>query len=339
VREYLEAMWRIRALARRLASERRFDVVHAANPPDFLLLAARSVRRRGARFIFDHHDLVPELYRSRFAAARRHAAVLATLAAERLAFRLADVSIATNESYRRIAIERGGMDPDDVFVVRNGPDLSRFGPVPPDPALRQGKEHLIAYLGVMGPQDGIDHAVEALAALQRRRDDWHAIFIGDGDVLAEMRALARVLGLAGSVEFAGWRGDEDIRRILSTADVCLAPDPPSPLNEHSTMMKIPEYLAMGRPVASYDLPESRVSAGQAALFAPPGNPVALASCVDKLLNDVELRERMGRIGRERVERQLGWQHSAEHLLAAYARATRADRPLRACSHPRALPLS
>jgi len=321
-REYLQAMWRIGRLARACASREPFDVVHAANPPDVLLLAVRGLRRDGTRRIFDHHDLVPELYQSRFGVDRRHPAVRATLAAERLAFRLTDVSIATNDSYRRVAIERGGMDPADVFVVRNGPDLSRFGPVAPDPALRRGHEHLIAYLGVMGPQDGIDHALGALAELHGSRQDWHAIFVGDGDVIDAMRRRARDLGIGDAVEFAGWRGDDDIRRILSTADVCLAPDPPSPLNERSTMMKIPEYLAMGRPVASYDLPESRVSAGEAALFATPGDQAALAGCVDTLLSDPGMRDRMGRIGRDRVERLLAWEHSAAQLLAAYERVLR-----------------
>ena len=178
-------------------------------------------------------------------------------AIERRALRAADVVISTNESYRRIAIERGGVAPENVFVVRNGPDLDRFVPVAPDPSLRRGRRHLIAYLGVMGPQDGIDHALDALAELRRlRADDWHAVFIGDGELLDEMQALAAELGLSEMVEFAGWRGDDDIRRMLSTADVCLAPDPPSPLNDASTMVKIPEYMAMGGPIASYRLPET-----------------------------------------------------------------------------------
>ena len=172
----------------------------------------------------------------------------------------------------------------------------------------------------MGPQDGVDHALRALGHLRTRREDWHAIFIGDGEMLEPMRALAAELGLAGAVEFAGWRGDDDIRRILSSSDVCLAPDPPSPLNDVSTMIKIPEYMSMGRPVASYELTESRVSAGDAAVYATPGDPEALGRCVDELLDDPQRRERMGALGRERVERELGWQHSVGALHAAYERA-------------------
>jgi glycosyltransferase involved in cell wall biosynthesis len=317
VREYGQASLRLHALVRRLARERHFDVVHAANPPDFLLSAARQLRRRGTRLIFDHHDLVPELYRTRFGDGAGHRAALA---AERLAFGLADVVISTNESYRRIAIERGGRDPADIFVVRNGPDITRFAPVAPDPRLKGDAPHLLAYLGIMGPQDGIDHALHALAWLHARRRDWRAVFVGTGEVVDEMRALATELGIDGHVEFVGWRGDDDIRRILSTADLCLAPDPPSPLNDLSTMMKIPEYLAMGRPVVSYDLHESRVSAGPAALFAEHARPESLGRCVEVLLDDPVLREQMGRAGLRRARTELSWQFSAPILCAAYERA-------------------
>jgi glycosyltransferase involved in cell wall biosynthesis len=209
-------------------------------------------------------------------------------------------------------------------VVRNGPDLERFRPVSPDPSLRSGRAHLIGYVGIMGPQDGIDHALRALASLRGMREDWHAIFVGSGEELETMRDLSRELGLADVVEFAGWCEDEDIRRILSTADVCIAPDPPSPLNDVSTMIKIPEYMAMGRPIASYALTESRVSAGDAALYAAGGEPEELADCIHSLLEDRLRSAEMGHRGRERVERALSWQHSEPALLAAYDRAHRAQ---------------
>jgi glycosyltransferase involved in cell wall biosynthesis len=302
---------------RRLARERRFDVVHAANPPDFLLATAADLKRRGTRMVFDHHDLMPELYRSRFGAG---AGLRAVLACERMSFALADVVVSTNDSYRRIAIQRGGKDAADVFVVRNGPDLDRFTPVAADPQLKRGRPHMLAYLGMMGPQDGIDNAIESLSVLAARRDDWHAIFIGRGEVLEDMRALARRRGIAERVEFAGWRGDDDIRRILSTADVCLAPDPPSPLNDVSTMIKIPEYLAMGRPVVSYDLHESRVSAGPSALYAEDGDPRNFARCVGELLDDPARRAEMGAEGLRRVRTELAWQLSAPVLVEAYDHA-------------------
>jgi glycosyltransferase involved in cell wall biosynthesis len=317
-REYGQALWRIRGLVADLQRKRPFDVVHVANPPDFLLAAVGPARRGGARAIFDHHDLTPELFRSRFG--RAGLVHRALLAIERWAMRSADVVISTNESYRRIAIERGGVAPEDVFVVRNGPDLDRFRPVPADPALRQGRRHLLAYLGVMGPQDGIDHALRALAALRElREDDWHAVFVGEGEVRGEMERLAEGLGLSPSVEFVGWRGDEDIRRILSTADVGLEPDPPSPLNDRSTMIKVAEYMAMGCPVAAYDLAETRVSAGDAAVYATEPSPEALGRRIDELLDDPGRRARMAQYGRERVV-DLSWQRSAVTLIAAYERA-------------------
>jgi glycosyltransferase involved in cell wall biosynthesis len=325
VREYGQAALRLRRLVRRLARARGFDIVHAANPPDFLLATAADLKRRGTRMVFDHHDLMPELYRSRFGAG---AGLRAVLACERMSFALADVVVSTNDSYRRIAIERGGKDAGDVFVVRNGPDLDRFTPVAADPQLKRGRPHMLAYLGMMGPQDGIDNAIESLAALAAQRDDWHAIFIGHGEVLEDMRALATRLGIAERIEFAGWRGDDDIRRILSTADVCLAPDPPSPLNDVSTMIKIPEYLAMGRPVVSYDLHESRVSAGSSALYAKDSDPQDFARCVAELLGDPARREQMGREGLRRVRSELSWQHSAPVLVEAYEHALAQPRGVR-----------
>jgi glycosyltransferase involved in cell wall biosynthesis len=319
VREYSTALWRTRRLTRRITSTRTPTVVHACNPPDLLLPAVRFLRRRGAAFIFDHHDLVPELFRSRFVGGSELLYRL-TLMAERRTFRLADVVISTNESYRRVALERGGKDPDDVFVVRSAPDLSHFRPQPDDPSLRQGRSHLLAYLGVMGPQDGVDHALRALRILRNERSDWRAVFVGDGDVQPEMKLLAQELGLAEDVEFTGRLPDEDVVRILSTADVCLSPDPKNPLNDVSTMNKIVEYMAVGRPLVSYDLVEARLSAADAAVYAAPNDPGAFAACVAELLDDPERRSRMGESGRRRLERELSWERSEEQLLRAYARA-------------------
>ena len=318
-REYATALWRTRRIALRLAAVRPFDLVHACNPPDLLLPAVRVLKRRGAAFVFDHHDLVPELYESRFGRGRDLLYRL-TLAAERWTFRLADVVIATNESYRRVALTRGRKRTEDVFVVRSGPDPDRFVPAEPDASLRRGKPHLLAYLGVMGPQDGVDHALRALAQLRERRDDWHAIFVGGGDVQPEMQRLAESLRLGDAVEFTGRIPDRDVLRVLSTADVCLAPDPKNPLNDVSTMNKIVEYLALARPVVSFDLVEARVSAGEAALYARPNEDASFAACIESLLDDPELRRRLGEAGRSRFERELSWDRSRVELVRAYERA-------------------
>lgn len=318
-REYASALTRTAALIRRLGRTTSFDVVHACNPPDVLILTGWGLRRRGAAVVFDQHDLVPELFVSRFGG--RGLLHRGTLVTERLAFSMADVVLSTNESYRRVALSRGNKRPEDVFVVRSAPDVEKFRAVPRDDSLRRGKPHLLAYLGVMGPQDGVDHALEALAALGRARTDWHAVFVGAGDVFQRMQALATELGLAASVEFTGRIPDEDVVRILSSADVCLAPDPKNPLNDVSTMNKIVEYMALSRPIVSYDLVEARVSAADAACYATPNDVNDFARCIGELLDSPARRDEMGRIGRRRVEADLSWSRSEEQLLAAYARAS------------------
>jgi glycosyltransferase involved in cell wall biosynthesis len=315
--EYLSALASMRRLARRLGRKRPFDLVHACSPPDFLLLAALGLRRRGARFVFDHHDLTPELYATRFGVGLVHRA---TLAAEQVAFRAADVVLSVNDSYRRVAIERGRLDPAEVVVVRTGPDLKRFVRRPPSPELKRGKPYLLSYVGVMGAQDGIDHALRALAALAGRRDDWRAIFMGDGDVLQEAKALTAKLGLTDLVEFTGWVEHETIAEVLSTSDVCLAPDPKNPLNDLSSMVKISEYMAVSRPMVSFDLKESRAAAGEAALYAAAVDVAGFARLLDELLDDEARREAMGAAGRVRAERLLAWEHQERALLAAYERA-------------------
>lgn len=319
VREYGQALWCTWELVRRLSRERRFDIVHACNPPDFLLFAARPARRRGARFVFDHHDLTPELFRARFG--NRHRLLYrATLTLERWCFRAADVVLSTNESYGEVARTRGAKAADDVFVVPNAPDLNRLVIVAPDPSLKRGKPYLIGYLGVMAPQDGVDNALRALARLRDRRRDWHAVFGGAGSALPELRQLADELGISGMVDFPGWMNDDEIARLLSTADVCLSPEPKTPLNDCSTMVKIAEYMAMSRPIVAFSLRETRKSAGEAAVYAESGDIAGFADRIHELLDEPERRAEMGAVGRERVENSMTWAKSTIELMASYRRA-------------------
>jgi glycosyltransferase involved in cell wall biosynthesis len=315
--EYAGNLRRIRSAVRGLARQSRFDVVHVANPPDFLLLAALGLRRRGTATIFDHHDLSPELYEVKFG--RRGLGYRALLAAERVGFSLSDVVIATNDSFRDVAIGRGHRAPEDVFVVRNGPDPFVFKPGPGDPTLRKGQQYLVGYAGRMGSQDGILEAIEVLGILRRRRSDWRAVLAGDGEMLSPARALADELGIADVVDFVGFV--EDKRRlveILSSCDVCISPEPPNPLNDRSTLIKIAEYMSMERPIVAFDLGETRNTAQDSAVFV--GSTEEFATEIGLLLDDPARRERIGRRGRERVLSSLSWQRSEEHLLAAYARA-------------------
>ncbi|MFI7385567.1 glycosyltransferase family 4 protein [Streptomyces sp. NPDC049813] len=325
LREYGSALWHTARLARKVGP---VHVVHACNPPDLLFLPALRLKRRGARFVFDQHDLVPELYLSRF---DRGEDLLyrGVRALERLTYRAADIVLATNESYRDVAVRRGGKRPEDVFVVRSAPGTDRFRPVPAEAELKRGKPHLLCYLGVMGPQDGVDYALRALAELRDTlgRDDWHAVFVGSGDAHDAMVELAAELGLADQVEFTGRIPDAELVRYLSTADVCLSPDPRNPLNDVSTMNKVLEYMAMGRPIVSFDLREARVSAGDAAVYAPANDEGAFAALVAELLDDPAKRAEMGKIGQERISGRLSWRHSQESLLAAYAAACRGRVPV------------
>jgi glycosyltransferase involved in cell wall biosynthesis len=323
VQEYGSALWHTLRLARKVGRGGKIDVVHACNPPDMLFLVALYLKRQGAKFIFDQHDLCPELYLSRF---DRGEDLLyrAVCALERRTYKTADVVIATNESYKDVAVKRGGKSPDDVFVVRSAPVVERFHKVPAEPGLKKGKPHLLAYLGVMGPQDGVDYALRALASLRDEvgRTDWHAVFIGSGDAFDAMVALSKELKLDDQVEFTGRISDEDLLRYLSSADVCLSPDPLNPLNDVSTMNKIMEYMAMSRPIVSFELREARVSAGEAALYAPANDEPEFAKLIAHLLDSPEQRAEMGELGRARVAGPLSWENSQKALLAAYAAAVR-----------------
>ncbi|WP_046727083.1 glycosyltransferase family 4 protein [Streptomyces humi] len=332
LKEYGSALWHTARLARKVGP---VDVVHACNPPDLLFLPALWLKRRGARFVFDQHDLVPELYLSRFGRGE-DLLYRAVCALERRTYRAADIVLATNESYREVAIRRGGRRPEDVFVVRSAPAIDRFQPVPAEPELKRGKPYLLCYLGVMGPQDGVDYALRALAKLRDElgRTDWHAVFVGSGDAFDAMVELSRRLGLDDQVQFTGRVPDADLVRYLSTADVCLSPDPRNPLNDVSTMNKVLEYMAMGRPIVSFDLKEARVSAGEAAVYAPADDEAEFAGLVALLMDDPDRRARMGKIGQERVSGPLSWQNSQAALLAAYTAACRDHTPVSAVEHAR-----
>jgi len=298
-----------------------FDVLQACNPPDIFWPLALLLRALdGSRFLFDHHDLCPELYRSRFpdGPGLPHRGLLAL---ERTTHRVADHVIATNESYRTVALTRGGKSALDVTVVRTGPDPDRLHRVAGEPALRRGRRFLVAYIGVMGPQDGVDLLVGAADVVVHGlgRDDIAFTVIGGGDCFDELVALRDRLGLQGHVEFTGRAPDELVARVMSTADVGVCPDPKNPLNDVSTMNKTMEYMAFGLPVVSFDLRETRVSAGDAAVYVEANSVVAFAEAIVRLLDDEPLRRRMGRSGRTRVERELAWSHQRAAYLAAYDR--------------------
>lgn len=318
-REYATALaWEF-ILAWKVLFTRGFDVIHACNPPETIFLVGAFFKLiLGKRFVFDHHDLSPELYVAKFG--RRGFFHRLLLAFERLTFATADVSIATNQSFRKVAIVRGGMDPDRVFVVRSGPDVRRLRITPPDPVLKQGARHLIAYVGVMNSQDGVEYVLEAMRVLvvEQGRTDVRAVLMGDGPMLGELKRMAEELGVAGHVTFTGWADDDVLIPMLNAADVCVSPDPANEFNDSCTMNKILEYMALAKPVVLFDLTEGRRSAGDAALYARDNDSADLAAKIAQLLDDDDLRARMGAIGRARMERELSWEFQVPRLLSAYA---------------------
>ena len=293
----------------------RFDVIHACNPPDLFFLIGGFYKLFGKKFLFDHHDANPELYEAKFG--RRGFLWKVMVWVEKLTFRTADVSIATNESYRRIALTRGGMDPDKVFVVRSGPSLERMKIQKSDERLKQGRKFLVGYVGVMGKQEGIDLLLQSVAHLVKQRQDVHFALVGGGTSLEEMKALARELGVADYVTFTGRAPDAELLAVLNTADVCVNPDVANEMNDISTMNKIMEYMALGKPIVQFDLTEGRYSAQDASLYAKRNDPADFACKIIELVDDPARRERMGEYGRRRVLDTLEWRHEVPRLLAAY----------------------
>jgi len=316
----------------RIAMKEGIDVVHAHNPPDTLFLVGAFHKLFGTKFVFDHHDLCPELYRSRYVAPSG-LVTRGLMFCEHASVRLSDVLIATNESYRAIDMERHGIASAKIFVVRNGPDLSRVRLTEPDPVLRSRAKVILAYLGAMNPQDGVDYLLRSLDRLRHtlNRFDFHCILIGDGDSLEELRELAKELRLDDCITFTGFIPDDDMVRYLSTADICLDPNPSSPLNDVSTWIKVMEYMALGKPVVSFDLKETRVSAGEAAAYVEPNNELEFAKMTAALMDDPARRAQMAEVGRLRVHRELGWHVTSQNLLRAYESLL--DHPLPSIGEP------
>ena len=315
--EYSVALFWTFVLSLRVLLGKGFDVVHACNPPDLFFLIGGFYKLFGKKFLFDHHDANPELYVAKFG--RKDFFYRLMLLLERWTFQTADVSIATNNSYRRIAIERGGMAPERVFVVRSGPSLERLKIQPPVPALKRGRKHLVGYVGVMGRQEGIDYLLHAVSYIVHglgRRDIQFGL-VGGGTSLEEMKALAAELHIADYVTFTGRVPDAELLAMLNTAEVCVNPDVATEMNDISTMNKVMEYMALAKPIVQFDLAEGRHSAQGASLYAARNDPLDMGTKIVELLDDPARRKTMGELGRRRVMEELEWQHEVPKLLAAY----------------------
>ncbi len=317
---FVEYAWALAAeffLTLRVYARTRFRILQACNPPDTIFLIGLFFKLFGVRFIFDHHDLNPELYEAKFG--HRDFGYRLVRLAERLTFRTADVSLAPNESFREVAFGRGRMTRERTFVVRSCPDLTKMRKAAPQLSLKEGRPYLVVYLGVMGPQDGVGLLLDSIDSIARTRNRQDVLFmmIGDGTELPRLRRLAGEKGLDSVVRFTGFLTGEPLFAYLSTADVGVAPDPATPMNDRSTMNKILEYMSFGLPVVLYELTEGRRSAGDAALYARPNDPIDFAEKVIQLLDSESLRRELGERGRRRIEQSFNWETDRQSLLAAY----------------------
>ena len=299
---------------------RGFHVIQGCNPPDTIFLVALPFKLLGVKYIFDHHDVSPELYLSKYGKRGVLYAVLKWL--EKMTYRFSDVVVATNNSYRELAIQRGRKDPSDVFVVRNGPDLATFTLRPSNPALKRGKPYLVVYVGNMNTHDGLDILVDVASHIKSLgRHDVLFRLVGTGPGLPELREMVQTKDLNEMVEFTGWIPNEEMLDTLSTADVCVNPDRPCEMNDISTMIKIMEYMALSKPIVQFESKEGRVSAQEASLYADHQNQVPdFAARILWLLDHPEERKAMGEFGRNRVEKELAWEYSVNNLVAAYESA-------------------
>jgi len=298
-----------------------FDVIHAANPPDTLVLVAALYKLLGTPFVYDHHDLAPEMYCACFGSTGSRVVYYALTTLERLSCRLADHVIATNQSYKAVEMQRCGVPPERITIVRNGPELNGRQVVAPVPALRGKGKAIIAYVGVMGIHDGVDYLLRALYRLVHDlgRTDFFCLLVGGrGGAEASLRSLTTQLGLDAHVQFTGWIQDTSlVRRYISTADICVVPDPSNAYNDRSTMIKVTEYMAQGKAIVAFDLPEHRITAQEAATYVRPNDELEFARELAQLMDDPARRQRMGEFGRLRIETELAWCYSAPKLLEVY----------------------
>lgn len=329
--EYGWALLACFGLSLKVWRTRGFDVMHVANPPDLFFPLAWFYKLFGKRFIFDQHDVCPETYLSKFEGARRGFFYKLLCWCEQRTYRAADVVIVTNQSYRRIALERGRVPEDRVFIVRNSPSLELLATAKPDPSLKDGFRHLVAFVGIMAPQDGIDYLLRAAHHVVHGmgRKDVLFVLVGTGPAWDDLQRLHAELDLRDHVRFTGRIPDAPMLSILATADVCASPDPFNPLNDISTMTKLMEYMAMGKPSVSFELQEARYSAQDAAVYIPNNDWRAFGEAIVALLEDPARRARMGESGKRRIREHLAWSQSEASLRAAYdhVRAPGAARPV------------
>lgn len=315
-REYGSALREELRLAKKIYREIGFDVIHGCNPPDDIYMVASFFKKYGVKYVFDHHDICPELFEAKFGSTKG-LLYKSQVWLERQTYKHCTFAFVTNESYRRIAIERDRMPLERVIVLRSGPKLERLRQLPPDPSIRRGYPYMVGYLGVIGQQEGVEYILQAAQYIKERENNVFWGIVGGGPHLEAMKKQAHAMGLDDCVEFTGRVPDEQMLRYLNTADVCVNSDTYNAMNDKSTMNKVLEYMALGKPIVQFDLTEGRYSAQEASLYAKRNDAVDMAEKIRQLLADPELRERMGRYGHERIVNELSWDNTSKALLDGY----------------------
>ena len=318
--EYVYSMTAIFILSLRVLLLEGFDIVHAHHPPDIFAFLGAFYKLLGKRYVLDHHDLAPELYYARFGGKGSQLIYRVLVALEKFACRIADHVIATNESYKIVEMQRGIVPARRITVVRNGPNLNELRAKDPDPDIKQDGKTIIGYVGVTGTQDGVDYLLRALHRLifDLGKTDFFCVVVGSGDALPRLKSLSHQLDIGDYILFTGWVDEpSEVARYLSTMDICVAPEPSDPYNDRSTAAKVMEYMALGKPIVAFDLPEHRFTAHHAAVYARPNDELDFAKQIASLMDNPDQCNKLSRIGKERVEKNLAWSHQAKHLLEAY----------------------
>lgn len=303
-------------LAKKAYREVGFDVIHGCNPPDDIFLVAGRFKKYGVKYVFDHHDICPELFEAKFGH-KSGPLYWSQLFFERQTYRHCTFAFVTNESYKRIAIERGGMKPERVIVLRSGPRLERMRILPPVESIKRGYPYMVGYVGVIGQQEGIEYILQAAQYTKEHENNVFWGIVGGGPHLDALRQKAHDMGLDDCVEFTGRAPDQQMLEYLNTADVCVNSDEYNSMNDKSTMNKVLEYMALAKPIVQFDLTEGRYSAQEASVYARRNDAVDMAKKVQELLADPERRKRMGEFGRARVVNELSWEHTSKALLEGY----------------------
>lgn len=316
LKEYTTALREETRLAKKIYKEIGFDVIHGCNPPDDIYMVAKKFKKYGVKYVFDHHDICPELFEAKFGR-KKGLLYKSQLWLEKQTYKHCTFAFVTNESYKKIAIKRGGMNPQKVIVLRSGPKLERMKIMDPIPSIKRGYKYMVGYVGVIGQQEGVEYLLDAAQYIKQHDNNVFWGIVGGGPHLETLKNKVHEMGLDDCVEFTGRAPDQQMLEYLNTADVCVNSDKYNAMNDKSTMNKILEYMALAKPIVQFNLTEGKYSAQKASVYAKNNDPIDMAEKIIELLNNPDKRKKMGEFGRNRVINELSWEHTSKALLEGY----------------------